>query len=71
MSVSYGSPPAGLGRSQPVDPVPKDFHHLESNRALPQSKPHEANTDTSTASVRGQGRSEAKVSEGGSNDTAL
>ena len=34
MGSSYVAPPPGTSAAQPVDPVPKDYHHLESNRAL-------------------------------------
>lgn len=34
MSSSYVAPPAGTQREGPVNPVPQDYHHLESNRAL-------------------------------------
>ena len=35
MGSSYISPPSGTGPAHPIDPAPKDYHHLESNRALP------------------------------------
>lgn len=34
MTSSFGCPPSG-GRPPPVNPTPHDYHHLESNRALP------------------------------------
>lgn len=34
MAMSYPTPPAGVRPSTPCDPFPKDYHHLESNRAL-------------------------------------
>ena len=34
MSSSYVSPGKGYGRPQAVNPVPQDYHHLESDRAL-------------------------------------
>lgn len=35
MGSSYMAPPPGTQPSLPVNPVPKNYHHLESNRALP------------------------------------
>ena len=34
MTSSYVSPAKGCTRPPPVDPVPKSYHHLESDRAL-------------------------------------
>ena len=35
MTMSYTAPPTDARPSTPIDPFPKNFHHLESNRALP------------------------------------
>ena len=35
MTSSYISPGKGHGRPPAVNPTPKDYHHLESDRALP------------------------------------
>ena len=35
MTSSYVVPPRGTKPSLPVDPTPNNYHHLESNRALP------------------------------------
>ena len=35
MTSSYISPAKGYTRPPAVNPVPKDYHHLESDRALP------------------------------------
>jgi hypothetical protein len=35
MTSSYISPGKGHGRPPAVNPAPKDYHHLESDRALP------------------------------------
>lgn len=35
MGSSYVAPPPGTHPAPPVDPTPKQFYHLESNRALP------------------------------------
>ena len=34
MSSSYVAPPPETQREGPVNPTPKDYHHLESNRSL-------------------------------------
>ncbi len=32
--MSYGAPPVGTKPATPIDRTPKNYHHLESNRAL-------------------------------------
>ncbi len=34
MTMSYAAPPVGIKPSTPINHTPKNYHHLESNRAL-------------------------------------
>lgn len=45
MGSSYTAPPSGSSPAHPINPAPKDYHHLESNRALPHPPKGPAKTE--------------------------